>query len=389
LVNPGAELGDPSLSGYSSVSVPGWIPTGTPTVIKYNTLDRLPAPLSSPGPTLPAALGFPRSQNGPPDGGAQFFAGGNVATSTLSQVVDLSGAAAAIDTGTVSYTLSGWLGGNRLEPSEASVTVYFLSASQSQLGAGKIGPVSIVDRKFSTVLLPRETTGTIPVGTRSARVVVTFKDCHPAGGSYNHSYADNLSFIVGAPLPAPPPPAPPASTVGQLDHVFMVYMENHGVTDIVGSRNAPYINSLINTYGFASNYFALTHPSDPNYYPILGGSDFGTNYNCPVLCFDQHNLPDNIEAAGKTWAGYEQSMPAPCTRTSGNGYAPDELPFLAFADIYNNTPRCQAHVLPLTQMTADLASTATTPNYVWFAANEAQPAAHHRRLTPTPPTHQQ
>jgi len=371
LVNPGAELGDPSLSGYSSVSVPGWIPTGTPTVIKYGTLVRLPSPLSSPGPTLPAALGFPSSWNGPPDGGAQFFAGGNVATSTLSQVVDLSGAAVAIDTGTVSYTLSGWLGGNRLEPSEASVTVYFLSASQSELGAGKIGPVSIVDRKFSTVLLPRETTGTIPAGTRSARVVVTFKGCHPAGGAYNHSYADNLSFTVGAPLPAPPPPTPPASTVGQLDHVFMVYMENHGVTDIVGSHNAPYLNSLIDTYGFGSNYFALTHPSDPNYYPILGGSDFGVNYDCPVLCFDQHNLPDNIEAAGKNWAGYMQSMPAPCTRTSASGYAPDELPFLAFADIYNNIPRCQAHVLPLTQMTSDLLSTNTTPNYVWFAANEA------------------
>ena len=34
LVNPGAELGDPSLSGYSSVTVPGWTVTGTPTVIE-------------------------------------------------------------------------------------------------------------------------------------------------------------------------------------------------------------------------------------------------------------------------------------------------------------------------------------------------------------------
>lgn len=32
-VNPGAEIGDPSLSGYSSVTVPGWTVTGTPTVI--------------------------------------------------------------------------------------------------------------------------------------------------------------------------------------------------------------------------------------------------------------------------------------------------------------------------------------------------------------------
>ena len=42
LVNPGAEAGDPSLSGYASVTVPGWTQTGTPTVIKYGTLRRFP-----------------------------------------------------------------------------------------------------------------------------------------------------------------------------------------------------------------------------------------------------------------------------------------------------------------------------------------------------------
>lgn len=372
LVNPGAELGDPSLSGYSSVSIPGWTPTGTPTVIKYGTLVRLPWPLGSPGPTLPKFLAFPAAKNGPPDGGAQYFGGGNVATSTLTQIVDLSGAGMAIDTGTVPYALSGWLGGNRLEPSEASVTVDFLAADQTQLGTGKIGPLSILQRDFRTVLLERQTTGTIPAHTRSARVVVTFKDCHPAGGAYNHSYADNLSFTVGAPLPAPPsPPPPPVSKVGALDHVFMVYMENHGAKDIVGSPNAPYINSLINSYGYGSNYFALTHPSSPNYFPILGGSDFGVNYDCPINCFDAPNLADSLEAANKTWAGYEQSMPTPCATASSGPYSPGELPFLAFRDIVSNTARCQAHVLPLAQMATDLASASTTPNFVWFAADEA------------------
>ena len=59
LVNPGAELGDPSLSGYSAVSVPGWALTGTPTVIDYGTLRRFPVPTPSPGPVLPDLLAFP------------------------------------------------------------------------------------------------------------------------------------------------------------------------------------------------------------------------------------------------------------------------------------------------------------------------------------------
>src|ERR1700747_2261202 len=135
LVNPGAEAGDPSLTGYSSVSVPGWTVTGTPTVVRYSTVAGCPSPLSVPAPPFPGILQFPRYGDGPFDGGAQFFGGGNVATATLSQTVDLSGAAAQIDTGTVSYTLSGWLGGFLEDPSKAAVTVELLSASQAEVGA--------------------------------------------------------------------------------------------------------------------------------------------------------------------------------------------------------------------------------------------------------------
>jgi len=364
LVNPGAELGDPSLSGYSSVTVPGWTVTGTPTVIEYGTLRRFPSPTSSPGPTFPAFLGFPSSNCAPADSGEQFFGGGPVATSALSQTVNLSAAASDIDTGTVRYELSGDLGGFFIDPSAASVTVEFLDANGVRLGAGNIRPVTVLDRWLQTGLLEREATGTIPVGTRSARVVVTLKDCNPILGNYNNAYADNLSFTVGAANLAPAPLEPPLSTVGDLDHVFMVYMENKGFTEIVGSPNAPYLNSLINTYGFGSNYYALTHPSDPNYYPILGGSDFGINYNCPANCFDQPNLADNIELAGKTWAGYMEG---------GGGYSTptDRLPFLAFSDIYNDPARVAAHLFDLSQLDQDLASPATAPNFVWFAADDA------------------
>jgi len=247
LVSQGAELGDPSLSGYSSVSIPGWTETGTPTVIQYGTLRRLPLGLATPGPTLPAFFGFPGVSSEPPGGGLQFFGGGNVATSTLSQTVDLSGAASAIDAGAVPYELSADLGGALIDPSAASVTVKFLNADKVSLGAGQLAPVTAFDRLFQTELLERDTTGTIPVGARSAQVTVTFTDNNPFPGNYNNAYADNVSFTVGAAIPAPPPPTPPVSTVGPLDHVFMVYLENHGVNDIIGSPNAPYINSLINT----------------------------------------------------------------------------------------------------------------------------------------------
>ena len=92
LVNPGFEVADPSVSGYSGVTIPGWTVTGTPTVIPYGTPRTIfPSPLSSPLPDLPKFLGFP--QHAPAGGGNNFAGGGPVATSTISQTVDLTGAA--------------------------------------------------------------------------------------------------------------------------------------------------------------------------------------------------------------------------------------------------------------------------------------------------------
>ncbi|HZQ34225.1 MAG TPA: alkaline phosphatase family protein, partial [Mycobacterium sp.] len=179
------------------------------------------------------------------------------------------------------------------------------------------------------------------------------------------------SFTVGAAGLAAAPLTPPVSTVRSLDHVFMVYLENKGYNDVVGSPNAPYLNSLINAYGVETNYFALAHPSDSNYYPILGGSDFGFNYNCATNCFDEPNLADEIEAAHENWRGYEQSMPFPGDSVASGDYDPAELPFFAFSNIYNDPARAAQHLFPLTQMATDLESAATTPNFVWFAANEA------------------
>lgn len=363
LVNADAEYGDPSLSGYSSVTLPGWIVTGTPTAIQYGTLRRFPSPFAFPGPTFPAFLGFPSSRSAPPGSGMQFFGGGPVATSTLTQYVDVSAAAAEIDQGNVPYELSGDLGGFLIDPSAASVTVAFLDSNGAFLGTGTIGPVTGLDRLFQTEFIHRAATGTVPVGTRTAIVGVTLRDRNPILGNYNNAYADNLSFRIGAALSAPPPPKPPVSTVGRLDHVFMVYMENKGFTEIVGSPNAPYLNSLIDTYGFGTNYYGLTHPSDPNYYPIVGGSDFGFNWNCPANCFDAHNLADNVEAAGLNWAGYAEG---------GGGYSDptDRLPFLAFSDIYNDPARVESHLFDISRMGVDLNDPATAPNFVWFAAND-------------------
>lgn len=65
------------------------------------------------------------------------------------------------------------------------------------------------------------------------------------------------------------------SGFGRLDHVFVIVMENQTSTDILGNPNAPFINSYAHVANQATNYFAVGHPSAPNYLEIVGGSNFG------------------------------------------------------------------------------------------------------------------
>ena len=316
---------------------------------------------------------FDQRSSGPGD--TQFFGGGNVATSSLTQTVGLSAPSAA----GVTYNLSADLGGWLINPGAASVSVDFLDANKLYLGSASIGPVSLFDRLFQTTLLNRSTTGNLPTGTQYAQVTVNLKAWNPIlpglNPDYNSAFADNVSLTVSDPaLAVPQTLTPPVSTVGALDHVFMVYMENKGYDDIVGSPNAPFLNSLINNFGFADNYYALTHGSLPNYYPMLGGTDFNITYNCKTACIDDSatsTLFSNIDAAGKTWRSYAQSLePGASPLVSSGEYAFDETAFPAFSSIYNNPTYAAAHILPLEQMAIDLQSNATAPNYAWFAADE-------------------
>jgi hypothetical protein len=85
-----------------------------------------------------------------------------------------------------------------------------------------------------------------------------------------------VALLVAAlanPLIAAEGPVPKG--IPNFDHVFVILMENHGYSQIVGNPNAPFINQLAKSAGYATNYFAIGHPSLTNYLEIVGGSNFG------------------------------------------------------------------------------------------------------------------
>ena len=74
--------------------------------------------------------------------------------------------------------------------------------------------------------------------------------------------------------------------VPQLDHVFVIMMENHAYAQIVGNPSSPFTNQYMKQTNAATNYFAVAHPSLTNYLEVVGGSNFGVlNDNSP----DWHN----------------------------------------------------------------------------------------------------
>jgi len=160
-----------------------------------------------------------------------------------------------------------------------------------------------------------------------------------------------------------------ATTVPPLAHVFVIVLENHGYSQIVGSSSAPYINGLLAKGGLATNYFAATHPSLPNYLALTGASTFGITTDCTTCWINATNIGDSLETAGKTWKAYAESMPSACFVGDSYPYAQKHNPFVYYNDIRNNSTRCKAHDVPYTQLATDLQSASTTPNYAFITPN--------------------
>src|SRR5437016_7293923 len=164
-------------------------------------------------------------------------------------------------------------------------------------------------------------------------------------------------------------PAPVRATVPAFSHIFEIVMENHEYGSVIGRPDAPYVNNLAATYGLATNYFAASHPSLPNYLALTAGSTFGIASDCTTCFVNATNIADQVESSGRSWKAYMEDMPTPCYMgASAGNYAMKHNPFLYYTDIRNNAARCAAHVVPFTQFGGDMGA-GQLPNFVWITPN--------------------
>jgi phosphatidylinositol-3-phosphatase len=156
-----------------------------------------------------------------------------------------------------------------------------------------------------------------------------------------------------------------------FQHVFVIMMENTSYSSLIGNPNAPWINMAAKTYGLATNYFGVTHPSQPNYIAATSGSTNGVTSDSDVT-INVPNIVDQIEASGRTWKAYMQSFSlcsTPTQSTCGNQlYERKHNPFISYQDVQSNPARV-ARIVDLSQLSTDLANK-SVPDFSWISPDQ-------------------
>jgi hypothetical protein len=176
------------------------------------------------------------------------------------------------------------------------------------------------------------------------------------------NYANSNTVTAAASSTAPPPGGPcgrTATAPATYDHVVWIVMENEANVSIMGSSSAPYINALAQQCGSASQFYAETHPSLPNYIAMTSGSTQGiVDDNGP----SSHllNVPSIFSQLPGGWRALQESMTANCLLYNSGLYAVRHNPATYFSNIRTE---CGARDVPLGS-TPDLSArfTFVTPN---------------------------
>jgi hypothetical protein len=144
--------------------------------------------------------------------------------------------------------------------------------------------------------------------------------------------------------------------------------ENKEFGSVIDNPQMPIYNRLAREYTLLTQYYAVQHPSLPNYIALIGGDTFGINSNCSDCFINALSLPDLIEQSGRTWKAYQEDMPEPCFLGSTHLYAQKHNPFVYFDPIRLNPERCLRSVVPLTALQVDIAAN-SLPNFLFIKPN--------------------
>jgi len=151
-------------------------------------------------------------------------------------------------------------------------------------------------------------------------------------------------------------------------HTVLIMLENRELDEVVGSSEPTMLDELSKMGALAVNFYAITHPSLPNYLALIGGSTFGISENCTGCHVSGPNLATQLSAADISWRAYMGSMPRSCFEGAEVGeYVKRHNPFLYFPSITNYPSLC-ADDVPETALDRQLARH-DLPTFSWITPN--------------------
>jgi acid phosphatase len=143
-----------------------------------------------------------------------------------------------------------------------------------------------------------------------------------------------------------------------FDRYIAIWLEN---TDFAGAAADPNFAALTKQGLQLTNYFALTHPSEPNYVATVGGEYFGMqNDNLNMIPQNVSTVVDLLEERGISWAEYEQDMPSSgfpgfqfLNPDGANDYVRKHNPLIVYNSVANDPARA-ANIKNFTLFERDL-----------------------------------
>lgn len=145
-----------------------------------------------------------------------------------------------------------------------------------------------------------------------------------------------------------------AASAQTRSSVVEIVLENRELDEVIGNPAAPFINRLARQGALATSYFAVAHPSLPNYLALLGGSTFGVSSDCSDCVARGDNLALQLSRAGVSWRAYMEGLPRPCFHGDASGeYVRRHNPFMYFPSIGGDPGRCR-NVVPAGRLDADI-----------------------------------
>jgi phosphatidylinositol-3-phosphatase len=165
-----------------------------------------------------------------------------------------------------------------------------------------------------------------------------------------------------------------------IQHVFLIVMENEQTDLIYGQQ--PFQTHLANTYAWGGDantdpghvgYYAVCHPSAPNYLSLTSGQ--------PLQCgsdgyksYSANNVFHVMDQQGVSWIGYAEGAPHNCDTkdNSATHYLQRHDPIHYYSDLGGKASGsvCETHDVAIANLVKDYPYGKVPPAFTYIAPND-------------------